>query len=130
MRMPAPMRHALLTPDEMSCADRAAIASGVPGGKLLEAAGTAVVEAILARWDPRPVAVGGGPGNNGGDGVVVARRLNGDGWPVRLALLGERESLAGDAAFHAPRWQGEVHALEPGVLDGVDLVVDALFGAG
>ncbi len=124
------MRHALLTPDEMSCADQAAITSGVPGVKLMEAAGAAVVEAILARWDPRPVAVLCGPGNNGGDGFVVARRLQKCGWPVRLALSVDLQTLKGDAAFHAQQWQGEVLPLEPRVLDGVGLVVDALFGAG
>lgn len=124
------MRHALLTPDEMSCADQAAIASGVPGVRLMEAAGAAVVEAILARWDPRPVAVLCGPGNNGGDGFVVARRLHDCGWPVRLALSVDPKALKGDAAYHAQQWHGEIHALEPCVLDGVGLVVDALFGAG
>lgn len=96
----------------------------------MENAGAAVVDAVSARWEPRPVAVLCGPGNNGGDGFVVARRLAERGWPVRLALLGRRERLKGDAAAMAARWEGPVEALDPQVLTGARLMVDALFGAG
>ncbi len=49
---------------------------------------------------------------------------------MTLALLGARERLRGDAAAHAARWGGAVLPLEPKVLDGQGLVIDALFGAG
>jgi len=49
---------------------------------------------------------------------------------VRLALLGQREELKGDSAYHAAKWQGEVEALTPALLDLKPLVIDALFGAG
>jgi NAD(P)H-hydrate epimerase len=52
------------------------------------------------------------------------------GWPVRLALLGAVAALRGDAAQAAARWDGAVEPLEPGALDGADLVVDGIFGAG
>ena len=120
----------LLTVAEMSRADAAAVAAGIAGVHLMENAGRAVAEAIRTRWTRRPVAVLCGPGNNGGDGFVVARLLRDGGWPVRLALLGTRDRLAGDAATHAARWDGPVEALMPEVLDGADIVVDALFGAG
>ncbi len=121
---------ALLSVEEMSQADAAAIASGVAGVELMENAGRAVAEAIKARWDARPVLVCCGPGNNGGDGFVAARHLSEAGWPVRLALLGERASLKGDAAHHAAKWQGEALPLSAALVRDDDLVIDAVFGAG
>jgi NAD(P)H-hydrate epimerase len=111
-------------------ADSAAMAGGVPGIELMEAAGSAIAREIRRRWRPRPIAVLCGPGNNGGDGFVVARLLADRGWPVRLGLLGAVEKLKGDAAVNAARWNGGVRPLETSLLDGDSLVVDALFGAG
>lgn len=128
--MPATSMHLLLTPEQMGQADQAAITSGVPGFELMEAAGRAVAAALQARWRPCPVLVLCGPGNNGGDGFVVGRLLQEAGWKVTLALLGERDALRGDAARHAARWQGEIRSMHTGLLDGVELVIDALFGAG
>jgi NAD(P)H-hydrate epimerase len=120
----------LLTIAEMTAADAAAVAAGVPGITLMENAGWAVARAIRARFAPRPTLVICGPGNNGGDGFVVARRLAESGWPVRVALLGTRERLRGDAARAAGSWQGETLPLDPALLEDARLVVDGLFGAG
>jgi NAD(P)H-hydrate epimerase len=114
----------------MGEADRLAIAAGTPGEVLMENAGAAVAQAILQRWSARPVAILCGPGNNGGDGFVTARHLALSGWPVRLALLGPRDRLKGDALHHAQRWSGAVEKLTPAVLEGAELVADAVFGAG
>lgn len=122
--------NALLTVEEMYRADAAAMAAGVAGLALMEAAGAAIAREIRRRWSPRPVAVACGPGNNGGDGFVVARLLARAGWPVRLGLLGSVERLKGDAAANAQRWTGEVRPLTVDLLDGEPLVVDAMFGAG
>ena len=126
---------ALLTPAQMGQADQAAIAGGVPGTALMQSAGAAVARAISQRWNCRSVLVVCGPGNNGGDGFVVARHLRDWGWPVRLALLGDVNALRGDAAWHARLWKEDIVPLaqnasaEP-LLQGVELVVDAVFGAG
>lgn len=114
----------------MGEADRRTIRSGVAGVELMEAAGWAVANAIRSRFSPRRVVVLAGPGNNGGDGFVVARLLDRAGWPVRLALLGARHAHKGDAAIMAERWHGPIESLSLSALDGADLVVDALFGAG
>lgn len=124
------MKCALLRVEEMRAADNAAIASGIPGLDLMEAAGKGVADAIQARWQPRAVLVLCGPGNNGGDGYVVARLLAEAGWPVRLASLVDIDKLKGDAGANAARWQGDVLNLTSGLLQDGDLVVDALFGAG
>ncbi len=125
-----PAGSALLTVDEMYSADAAAVEAGVSGETLMENAGKAIADAVAARWQLRPVVVLCGPGNNGGDGFVVARHLAQTGWPVRVALLGDRRKLKGDARVHAERWQGTVETLSTAVLEGAELVIDALFGAG
>jgi NAD(P)H-hydrate epimerase len=121
---------AVLSVEETYRADVAATEAGVPGAELMENAGRAVADAVRARWQPRPVLVLCGPGNNGGDGFVAARHLAEAGWPVRLTLLGDRGRMQGDAAHHAALWQGDAPALSPELLQGGDLVIDALFGAG
>lgn len=122
--------HAVLTVAEMGRADAAAIAAGNPGERLMESAGRAVANQVQWRFPASPVTVLCGPGNNGGDGFVAARHLAAAGREVRLALLGTREALKGDAALHAARWTGPVESLTAGVLDGGGVVIDALFGAG
>jgi NAD(P)H-hydrate epimerase len=121
---------ALLTPAQMGRADRAAHQGGIPGAALMEAAGGAVAVAIGERWPMRPVTILCGPGNNGGDGFVVARHLQAAGWPVTVALLGPREKLSGDAARAASRWKGDLAPFAAGSLDGAGLIVDAIFGSG
>ncbi len=121
----------LLTTDEMAQADRLTVEGGTSGAALMEAAGAAVARAARRLAPPAArILVLCGPGNNGGDGFVAARHLAEAGHPVRLALLGRREALRGDAAAAADRWSGEVSAFSPEMLDGAGLVVDALFGAG
>ncbi|MDP6572509.1 MAG: NAD(P)H-hydrate dehydratase [Rhodospirillales bacterium] len=122
--------NVLLSVAEMYEADRLAEAGGVPSLELMEAAGAAIARHIQHRWRPEPVAVLCGPGNNGGDGFVVARLLRDAGWPVRVALLGAPEKLKGDAAANAVRWGADAAPVEAGVDEGCRLVVDALFGAG
>ncbi len=121
----------LLTTTQMSEADRLTIAGGVPSLELMERAGIAVAEAagamvgICAR-----ILVLAGPGNNGGDAFVAARRLAEQGYRVRLALLGDRGALKGDAAAMAARWLRAIEPLVVAAIRDCDLVIDGLFGAG
>jgi NAD(P)H-hydrate epimerase len=124
------LRLALLTVDQMSAADAAAITGGTPGAVLMENAGAAVAREISKRWSPVLTVVLCGPGNNGGDGFVVARLLQSSGLNVKLALLGDINQLSGDAAAMAAHWKGGIDPLTPEVLEGAELIVDAIFGAG
>ena len=110
--------------------DRAAIAQGLPGPWLMENAGRAVTRAITSRFGVQPTLILCGPGNNGGDGWVVARQLHRAGWPVRVASLVDRSVLKGDAAWATSAWSGPCEPARPASLEGAGLVVDAMFGAG
>ncbi len=120
------MGRQILTTAEMAAADAAAIASGVSGAVLMDRAGAAVVEAVVARFPQQPVTVLCGPGNNGGDGYVAARLLKARGWPVEVRALGEPATA--DARQARSGWDGPVGELDGPLPDG--LVIDALFGAG
>jgi ADP-dependent NAD(P)H-hydrate dehydratase / NAD(P)H-hydrate epimerase len=121
----------LLTPSEMGEADRLAVAGGVAGITLMEAAGRAVADAVSARHRAGShVAVVAGPGNNGGDGFVAARLLSERGYRVKLMLLGDAARLKGDAALAAKKWTGVIAPANPAEIEGADVVIDALFGAG
>jgi NAD(P)H-hydrate epimerase len=82
-----------MTGEAMVGADRRAQALGTPGERLMEHAGTAVGAAARAlaidtgRWGRGPIVILCGPGNNGGDGLVAARRLAEAGSRVVVALV-------------------------------------------
>lgn len=120
----------LLTTEEMARADQLAVAAGVASLTLMENAGRKVAEVARRRLPPGSrILVLCGPGNNGGDGFVAARLLK-HAYDVRLYLLGARDALKGDAAEMARRWDGPIRSIEPGITQSMDLVIDALFGAG
>jgi hydroxyethylthiazole kinase-like uncharacterized protein yjeF len=130
----------VLTADEMRRADRRTIEEvGLPGPVLMENAGAAVAGVVESRFaTARRVIVLCGRGNNGGDGLVVARRL---GARAQAVLLGSRDGVKGDALVHlraCERSGGRVleaasesawSALAARV-DEADLLVDALLGTG
>ena len=121
----------VLTNVQMAEADRLAIEGGVAGIDLMENAGKAVAEAAaVLKPSGSRVLVVAGPGNNGGDGFVAARRLAEGGYIVDLLLVGELARLKGDAALAAKKWTGPVRSAQPDGLTGAHIVIDALFGAG
>jgi ADP-dependent NAD(P)H-hydrate dehydratase / NAD(P)H-hydrate epimerase len=111
-------------------ADRRTIASGVPGIALMDRAGSAVAAAALAMAEGRGCAVLCGPGNNGGDGFVAARRLAAQGVQVGVYLLGSEAALRGDAALARADWSGPVLPAADWCPGGDELIIDALFGTG
>jgi hydroxyethylthiazole kinase-like uncharacterized protein yjeF len=125
------MLDALLTNAEMAEADRLTIQSGTPGSFLMEQAGAAVAresEHLLVRRGR--IVVFCGPGNNGGDGFVAARLLAAKGHRVEVGVLGKLEARRGDARGAAEAWPDVILPVDDLPLDGVDLAIDALFGAG
>ena len=135
---PLRMPGELLTAEEMRAAERAAIEPGlVTGLALMERAGRGVVAETFAAWPDLAAAPGRarifcGPGNNGGDGFVVARLLAERGWEVEAVLFGEAGKLPPDARANHDRWaeMGPVRPAPPEAAVAPDLVVDALFGTG
>jgi hydroxyethylthiazole kinase-like uncharacterized protein yjeF len=135
----------LLTAAQMRAIEQAAIASGeVTGLELMERAGRGVVEAIFEEWPElkataHRAVVLCGPGNNGGDGFVVARLLKEWGWEVEVFLYGDPERLPPDARVNYERWlgMGEVrpsselsHHVDRVMPGHYAVAVDALFGTG
>ncbi len=131
----------LLSAAQMRAIEQAAIDSGeVTGLELMERAGRGVVEAIFEEWPefakaPHRAVVLCGPGNNGGDGFVVARLLKEQSWDVEVFLYGDPEKLPPDARVNYERW-GEIGTVNKLSLDAVmqarpfALWVDAVFGTG
>ena len=122
--------------------DRRAVEElGIPGVVLMENAGRGVARRVLRLYDPRhpgPVVVLCGRGNNGGDGLVVARHLQIHRVPTLVVLLAPEDALAGDAGVN---WQVVRRARVPVLvqpdpsrlrqaLQGAAVVVDALLGTG
>jgi hydroxyethylthiazole kinase-like uncharacterized protein yjeF len=104
--------------------------AGVPGAALMEVAGSAAASHLLKRFpEARRVAVVCGPGNNGGDGFVVARHLRDAGLDAWIVLVAAADRVRGDAATML----AAANALEVpqrADLEGADVVVDALLGTG
>src|SRR5271167_4197561 len=91
----------IVTAAEMRAIDRATSERfGVPSLTLMENAGAAVAEHVLARYGAaQTIVVFCGKGNNGGDGFVAARRLHEQGKKVQVILLADPGDLRGDAAI-------------------------------
>lgn len=125
----------ILTTAQMRAIESAAMASGqVSGAALMERAGSAVAGQIRLRWPKAGRAtVLCGPGNNGGDGYVIARHLHQAGW--RLRVLGMDSAAGADAARMRAEWLalGPILPLtERNLRSGpdADVYVDAIFGTG
>ena len=116
----------ILTAAEMRAAEAAAIDQGATVDSLMARAGHAVAAVVLRLASGSPVLVLCGPGNNGGDGYVVAAALAAAGLPVRVAATG---APASDAAKNARAgWTGPVETLAD--VAPAPILVDALFGTG
>lgn len=141
------------TAEQMSRIDQDTIAAGTPGEVLMERAGTSMTDLLLDFLDDMDshepeagqennveVLVLCGKGNNGGDGLVVARLLVEQGVSVKVMLLADGDTLSGAGGLNLNRLPGTVELFDPPkdqwvpvlaeLLEEADLLVDAVFGTG
>lgn len=131
----------VVTAAEMAAIDGYTISEiGIPGRVLMENAGRAAAEIILQKWGGlvnQKVAVVCGKGNNGGDGLVVARCLHEHGASTSIFLLGKKSELRGDALANLQ----VVEKLGASILEVTDeallpdfssyfVLIDAILGTG
>lgn len=135
-----------LTAAQMRSIEETAIAKGeVTGAELMDRAGKSVVQAIFETWPdllnaPRRAGVLAGPGNNGGDGFVIANRFRDYGWDVEVFHYGDIDTMPPDAKTNALAFAnagGVVSPLIPHegrdmrfVDPPTDVWIDAVFGIG
>jgi NAD(P)H-hydrate epimerase len=134
----------ILTASEMQRIDRLTTEQfGVPSIKLMENAGRGVVEFIVPHLPPlahHRIVILCGKGNNGGDGLVVARLLREQGFDPRVLLFADPRGLRGDAAANYARLllsgppeiiaAREAWKAITATLANTTLFVDALVGTG
>jgi NAD(P)H-hydrate epimerase len=117
---------------EMRAADKHAIEeAGVPSLDLMERAGAGLARVVAEAAGDGPIRVVIGKGNNGGDGLVVARLLRDEGRQVDVLAVGNPDELQGDAQANLDRLPGDVPLdFEPSRLEGSSVIVDAMLGTG
>lgn len=130
-----PLPAGLYTAAQVRELDRRAIEHfDLPGYELMTRAGHATLNALRRRWpDARSLVVCCGPGNNGGDGYVVARIARAQGLRVHALALTDPAALQGDARRACDEFVGsggDVEAWHSRLPAGGDVIVDAMFGTG
>lgn len=126
-------RHELYTVEQVRALDRRAIDTlGIPGYELMQRAAAAALVCLRQHWpQARRIAVCCGPGNNGGDGFLLAALAREAGLQAEVIALGDSR---GDDAIHArhafEQGGGVAHPWAGQVLPEADVLVDALFGTG
>jgi len=128
------MTHRVLTAGQMQKVDADTIAGGVPGLELMERAGRGVADIIARRYVTGRAAIFVGPGNNGGDGLVVARHLVQVGWSCSIHLVKPGSECSPDTAANYARLAGLPRLVESDATSDdfrdTTLMVDSIFGTG
>lgn len=125
---------AIHTAEQVRALDRHAIETlRIPGYTLMTRAGAAALQALREQWpEAKRVLVLCGPGNNGGDGYVLARLAREHGLKVTAVALSGPAKLQGDAAqaFRDYASAGGTALAWRDDLLATDVIVDAMFGTG
>ena len=125
----------LYTSAQVRAMDRAAAEQlGIAGYTLMQRAGAAALRTLRERWaSARRITVVCGPGNNAGDGYVLASLARAAGFPVRVLAATAPQRLRGDAERACADWRaagGTIEPFSPQALEDADVIVDALLGTG
>jgi hydroxyethylthiazole kinase-like uncharacterized protein yjeF len=130
----------IVTAEDMRRIDRKTIEEfGISGLVLMERAGLSVVAKIKELFGRRKIIVISGSGNNGGDGLVVARNLHNEGWDVKVFLTSNPEDLNGDALSQykaALQFKVSIHPIDEflthylSIFSRHSLIIDAVLGTG
>ncbi|MBM3212060.1 NAD(P)H-hydrate dehydratase [Candidatus Poribacteria bacterium] len=132
----------VVTAEEMRNIDQQTIQKiGIPGIVLMENAGIGVVNAIEKKYGLKKISIFVGKGNNGGDGLVVARHLLNKGYPVKTYIISDPNAFTGDALINLKIAQNMNLPLDFVLSElelekhkenmaGSELLVDAIFGTG
>ncbi len=124
--MPGPVTEPVLTVEQMRAAEQALIDAGTDVHQLMQIAGRGAAEWVWRVAAGRPVTVLCGPGNNGGDGYVIAETLRARGLSVRVVAPIEPKTEAAQQA--GGMYAGDVTTSVDGISGYV--FVDCLFGSG
>jgi NAD(P)H-hydrate epimerase len=124
------MSWEILSNEQMAAADRITIESGTAGAVLMQNAAQAAVDIIQERYSPQKVKILCGPGNNGGDGFVIAKILKKLKWDVSVYGLVSKKQLKGDALNAASAYDDKVYEFSDLKISEDDLIIDAVFGTG
>lgn len=125
------MSYEILTNKQMANADHITIESGIDGFDLMKNAGKAATKEILKQYNEQHKAlILCGPGNNGGDGFIIAVLLQEAGWDVHIKSLKPVTELQGDAAKAAALWIKQIEDFTDDNLENSMIVIDAVFGTG
>ena len=122
--------HLVVTASQMHAAEQRAMLEGTSGWEMMQRAGQLAAREIGKRFRPRRTLVLCGPGNNGGDGFVIAEALRKAGWPVEVACMVAPSALKGDAKVAAEHYKGDIVPFSTELVRPDVLLVDALFGTG
>ena len=123
------MTEYILTSKEMSIADELTIKSGISSKKLMLQAGTSVFKNLPTNGNANALVVCG-PGNNGGDGYVIAMLLSNAGKKVDVLSFDDGKKLSNDNQFYKDKLDDNLFIQNPADLSQYDYVVDGIFGTG
>lgn len=123
-------QYAILTTEQMQAADASTIAQGLNAYALMKNAGSAAARFIQHYWSNGDFVVLCGPGNNGGDGYVIATQLHALGRQVRVMSVCDQAASSSETQAHRSQCTVMVEPLDIDVVLQAGVIIDAIFGMG